>query len=106
MILTEARTILAEVLWEERPIPVHPLAAESVGVPILPQLGHSVSVTSRSVRTEKCMYVGLAYEVLFTYIELLAILVQLEFLFFRHLNQAIRGISETFQEEVKTMVHV
>ena len=46
--------------------------------------------------------VGLVYKVLFTYIELLAILVQLEFLFFCHLGQSIRGISETFQEEVKT----
>ena len=47
------------------------------------------------------MDVGSAYEVLFTYIKLLAILVQLEFLFFRHLDQLIRGISETFKEEAK-----
>jgi hypothetical protein len=52
------------------------------------------------------MDVGLAYKVLFTYIELLAIPVQLEFLFFRHLDQSIHGISETFQEEVKTIAHV
>jgi len=52
------------------------------------------------------MDVGSAYEVLPTYIELLAILVQLEFLFFRHLDRLIRGISETFKEEVKTIAHV
>ena len=33
------------------------------------------------------MKVGAAYEVLFIYIEVLAILIQLEFLFFRHLDQ-------------------
>lgn len=52
------------------------------------------------------MNVGSAYEVLFTYIELLAILVQLEFLFFGHLDQSMHGISETFQSEVKTIAHV
>ena len=39
---------------------------------------------------------------LLTYIKLLAILVQLELLFFCHLGQSICGISETFQEEMKT----
>jgi hypothetical protein len=49
---------------------------------------------------------GLAYKVLFTYIELLATLVQLEFLFFCDLDQSICGISETFQGEVKTIAYV
>ena len=53
MTLTEARMTLAEVLQDEHPIPVHPLVAESIGVSILPQLGHSVSVMSRSVWSQK-----------------------------------------------------
>ena len=74
------RTILAGALLEGQRIPVHPLAAKSVGVPILPQLGQSALQHLAQYRTIKCIDIGSAYRVLFTYIKLLVILVQLEFL--------------------------
>jgi len=86
------RTILTDALLEGRPIPVHCLAAKS-GFAFFLSLGIQFLQCLAQFRTEKCMDVGSAYEVL----ELLMILVQLEFLFFCHLDQSIRGISETFR---------
>ena len=91
------RTILAGALLEGRRIAVHPLAAKSVGLPILESSSPGVLSfcdIPLSIEPKGVLTLEKRNEVLFTYIKLLATLVQLEFLFFRHLDQSIRGLKK------------